>query len=112
MGLLETLMGPRILNSHLTAKLTSNLNSLYRGANQKLNQIQSLSNSFLIKWLRPIPEISLWVGEYIFSGVSPYTIDSHYLQVLRTMILTCKYQWFATKGVKMKRNIKKIETVL
>ena len=30
---------PRILNRHLTAKLTSNLNSLYMGPNQKLKQI-------------------------------------------------------------------------
>ena len=39
MGLLEKMMGPRILNRHLTAKLTSNLNSLYVGPNQKLKQI-------------------------------------------------------------------------
>ena len=39
MGLLEKMMGPRILYSHLTAKLTSNLNSLCMGPNQKLKQI-------------------------------------------------------------------------
>ena len=36
MGLLEKMMGPRILNRHLTAKLTSNLNSLCMGPNQKI----------------------------------------------------------------------------
>ena len=52
-------MGPRILNRHLTAKLTSNLNSLCMGPNQTLKQIKSISTSFLTKQLGPIPEISL-----------------------------------------------------
>ena len=39
MGLLEKMMGQRILNRHLTAKLTSNSNSLCMGPNQKLKQI-------------------------------------------------------------------------
>ena len=60
MGLLEKMMGPRILNRHLTAKLTSHLNSLCLGPNQKLKQIKSISTSFLTKLLGPIPEISLW----------------------------------------------------
>ena len=59
MGLLKKMMGPRILNRHLTAKLTSNLNSLCMGTNKKLKQIQSISTSFLTKQLGPIPEISL-----------------------------------------------------
>ena len=59
MGLLEKMMGPRILNRHLTAKLTSNLNSLCMRPNQKLKQIKSVSTSFLTKKLGPIPEISL-----------------------------------------------------
>ena len=59
MGLLEKMMGPRILNRHLTAKLTSNSNSLCMGPNQKLKQIWSISTNFLTKQLGPIPEISL-----------------------------------------------------
>ena len=39
MGLLEKMTGPRILNRHLTAKLTSNLNNLCMRPNQKLKQI-------------------------------------------------------------------------
>ena len=39
MGLLEKMMGPRILNRHLTAKFISNLNSLCKGPNQQLKQI-------------------------------------------------------------------------
>ena len=45
------MMGPRILNRHLTAKLASNLNSLCMGPNQKLK----VYTSFLTKQLRAHP---------------------------------------------------------
>ena len=52
-------MGPRILDRHLTAKVTLNLNRLCMGPNQKLKQIKSISTSFLTKQFGPISEISL-----------------------------------------------------
>ena len=69
MGLLEKMMGPSILNRHLTAKLTSNLNSLCMGPNQKIKQIKSISTGFLTKQLGPIPEISLALSPMFCSNV-------------------------------------------
>ena len=55
MGLLEKMMGPKILTRHLTAKLTSNLNGLCMGPNQKLKQIYRIYSA--IRLVFPLSRI-------------------------------------------------------
>ena len=94
MGPLEKMMGPRILNRHLTIKLTSNVNSLCMGPNQKLKQIKSISTNFLTKQLGPIPEISLLTHKN--------TCENTVLEMAGRQVAKCdqKSFWATTFGQK------------